>query len=173
VLKQLPAGITPPSILVFDASSVPVLDLQIAANNMTPAEAYNLASNIIRPALISVAGVAIPARYGGVQEDVEVDLDQSKLLAHGLSATDVDHALAQQNIVLPTGDQKIGAIDYMVATNATPVQIETFNNIPIKQVGNATVYLRIYGILLMCTRADRRSRTSSWSKANNRFFCRS
>jgi multidrug efflux pump subunit AcrB len=142
VLKQLPAGITPPNILVFDASSVPVLDLQIAANNMTPAEVYNLASNIIRPALVSVPGVAIPAPYGGVQEDVEVDLDQSKLLAHGLSAIDVGHALAEQNIVLPAGDLKIGAIDYMVATNATPVQIETFNNIPIKQVGNATVYLR-------------------------------
>ncbi len=142
VLKQLPAGITPPNILVFDASSVPVLDLQIAANNMTPAEVYDLASNIIRPALVSVPGVAIPAPYGGVQEDVEVDLDQSKLLAHGLSAIDVGHALAEQNIVLPAGDQKIGAIDYMVATNATPVQIETFNNIPIKQVGNATVYLR-------------------------------
>jgi CzcA family heavy metal efflux pump len=142
VLKQLPAGITPPNILVFDASSVPVLDLQIAANDMTPAGVYNLASNIIRPALVSVPGVAIPAPYGGVQEDVEVDLDQSKLLAHGLSAIDVGHALAEQNIVLPAGDQKIGAIDYMVATNATPVQIETFNNIPIKQVGNATVYLR-------------------------------
>ena len=142
VIKQLPAGITPPSILVFDASSVPVIDLQIAADNMTPAEIYDLASNIIRPTLVSVPGVAIPAPYGGAQENVEIDLDQSKLLAHGLSATDVEHALALQNIVLPAGDQKIGAIDYMVATNATPVDIDTFNNIPIKQVGNAVVYLR-------------------------------
>jgi multidrug efflux pump subunit AcrB len=142
VIKQLPAGITPPNILVFDASSVPVIDLQIAADNMTPAEIYDLASNIIRPALISIPGVAIPAPYGGAQENVEVDLDQSKLLAHGLSATDVGHALALQNIVLPAGDQKIGAIDYLVATNATPVDVDTFNNIPIKQLGNAVVYLR-------------------------------
>ena len=142
VIKQLPAGITPPQILVFDASSVPVLDLQIAADNMTPSDIYNVASNLIRPALVSVPGVAIPAPYGGTSSDVEVDLNETKLLEHGLSATDVAHALATQNIVLPAGDQKIGAIDFMVKTNATPIAIDTFNNIPIKQVGNAVVYLR-------------------------------
>jgi multidrug efflux pump subunit AcrB len=142
VIKQLPAGITPPEILIFDASSVPVLDLQIAADNMTPSDIYNVASNLIRPSLVSVPGVAIPSPYGGTQSDVEVDLNPTQLLEHGLSAADVGHALANQNIVLPAGDQKIGAIDYMVATNATPIQIDTFNNIPIKQVGNAVVYLR-------------------------------
>ena len=142
VIKQLPAGITPPNILVFDASSVPVLDLQIAADNMTPSDIYNLASNLIRPALVSVPGVAIPAPYGGTQADVEVDLDQTKLLEHGLSATDVGHALGTQNIVLPAGDQKIGPIDFLVSTNATPIAIDSFNNLPIKQVGNAVVYLR-------------------------------
>jgi multidrug efflux pump subunit AcrB len=142
VLKQLPAGITPPQILVSDASSVPVLDLQVAADNMTPSDIYNVASNLIRPALVSIPGVAIPSPYGGTQANVEVDLDPAKLLEHGLSAADVGHALANQNIVLPAGDQKIGAIDYMVATNATPIAIDSFNNIPIKQVGNAVVYLR-------------------------------
>src|ERR1700759_4688002 len=142
VLKQLPAGITPPQILVFDASSVPVLDLQVAADDMTPSDLYNITSNLIRPALVSVPGVAIPAPYGGTQANVEVDLDPAKLLEHGLSATDVGHALANQNIVLPAGDQKIGAIDYMVATNATPIAIDNFNNMPIKQVGNAVIYLR-------------------------------
>ncbi len=73
---------------------------------------------------------------------MEVDLDQTKLLEHGLSATDVGHALGTQNIVLPAGDQKIGAIDFLVATNATPVALDSFNNLPIKQVGNAVVYLR-------------------------------
>ena len=142
VIKQLPAGITPPNILVFDASSVPVLDLQIAATDMTPSQIYDLSSNLVRPALVSVPGVAIPAPYGGAQADVQVDLDQAKLLAHGLSATDVGHALAAQNIVLPAGDQKIGPIDYFVVTNATPLQIESFNDLPVKQVGNAVVYLR-------------------------------
>ena len=142
MIKQLPTGTTPPNILVFDASSVPVLDLQIAAENMTPAQINDITSNLIRPALISVPGVAIPAPYGGTASDVAVDLDQAKLLAHGLTAKDVGAALALQNIVLPAGDQKIGPIDFMVVTNATPLQIEAFNNLPIKQVGNATVYLR-------------------------------
>jgi multidrug efflux pump subunit AcrB len=142
VLKQLPTGTTPPQILVYDASSVPVLELQISADNMTPSQINDLASNFIRPALVAVPGVAIPSPYGGTTGDVEVDLDQDKLLAHGLTATDVGNALASQNIVLPAGDQKIGALDFMVATNATPLQIETFNNLPIKQVGNAVVYLR-------------------------------
>jgi multidrug efflux pump subunit AcrB len=139
VLKQHPAGITRPQILVFDASSVPVLDLQAPPDNMTPSDIYNVASNLIRPTLVSIPGVAIPSPYGGTLANVEVDLDPAKLLDHGLSATDVGHALANQNIVLPAGDQKIGAIDYMVATNATPIAIDSFNNIPIKQVGNAVV----------------------------------
>ena len=143
VIKQLPPRMTPPELLVFDASSdVGVLDLQIAANNMTPSDIYNVASNLIRPALVSVPGVAIPTPYGGAPADVEVDLDQTKLLERGLSATDVGHALAAQNIVLPAGDQKIGAIDFMVKTNATPIAIDSFNNLPIKQVGNSVVYLR-------------------------------
>jgi multidrug efflux pump subunit AcrB len=142
VLKQMPLGITPPNILVFDASSVPVLDLQVAAANMTPSEINNVASNMVRPALVSVPGVAIPAPYGGTTSDVDVDLDQTKLLEHGLSATDVSHALASQNIVLPAGDQKIGPIDYLVQTNATPIELSALNDMPIKQVGGAIVYLR-------------------------------
>jgi multidrug efflux pump subunit AcrB len=142
VIKQMPTGTTPPNILVFDASSVPVLELQIAAENMTPSQINDIATNLIRPALVSVPGVAIPAPYGGTTADVEVDLDQSQLLAHGMSAKDVGAALALQNIVLPAGDQKIGPIDFMVVTNATPLKIEEFNNLPIRQVGNATVFLR-------------------------------
>jgi len=139
VLKQMPTGITPPEILSYNASSVPVLALQVSSQQMTGSELYDLASNLIRPALVAVPGVAIPAPYGGTQSFVEVDLDQHQLLSHGLSAQDVGHALAQQNIVLPAGDQKIGAIDYLVETNASPVNVATFNSLPIKQVGDAVV----------------------------------
>src|SRR5579859_4860123 len=139
VLKQLPAGITPPEVLSYNASSVPVLALQVSGDQMTGSQLYDLASNLIRPGLVSVPGVAIPAPYGGTSNYVQVDLDQRELLAHGLSAQDVSHALAQQNIVLPAGDQKIGAIDYLVETNASPVDIATFNTLPIKQVGGAVV----------------------------------
>jgi multidrug efflux pump subunit AcrB len=141
VLKQMPAGITPPLVLSYNASSVAVLDLQVSADNLTGAELYDMSSNLIRPQLVSVPGVAVPAPYGGTSNNVEVDLDQQKLLALGLSAQDVSGALAKQDIVLPAGDQKIGAIDFLVQTNAQPVEVATFNSLPIKQVGNTVVTL--------------------------------
>ncbi len=125
VLKQMPMGITPPLVLSYNASSVSVLALQVSADHLTGAELYDLASNLIRPLLVSVPGVAIPTPYGGTSNNVQVDLDQQKLLALGLSAQDVSRALAQQDIVLPAGDQKIGALDFLVETNAQPVDIET------------------------------------------------
>lgn len=142
VLKQMPAGITPPQVLSYNASSVPVLDLQVSAAGMTAAQVYDMASNLIRPQLVAVPGAAIPSPYGGTSLNVEIDLDQTKLLAHGLSAVDVAHALSSQNVVLPAGDQKIGALDFMVQTNASPVEVSTFNDLPIKTVDGATVYLR-------------------------------
>lgn len=89
VLKQLPACITPPEILVYDASSVPVLSLQVSGENQTVQQLYNLASNFIRPSLVSVPGVAIPTPYGGTSRVVEVDLNQQQLLEHRLSSQDV------------------------------------------------------------------------------------
>src|SRR6201998_330672 len=93
VLKQLPEGITPPLVLSYNASSVPVLDLQVSSDQMTGAELYDMSSNLIRPLLVSVPGVAVPAPYGGTSINVEVDLNQQKLLAYGLSAQDVSAAL--------------------------------------------------------------------------------
>jgi multidrug efflux pump subunit AcrB len=142
VLKQMPAGITPPQVLSYNASSVPVLALQVSAQHLTGSQLYDLASNLIRPGLVSVPGVAIPAPYGGTQSFVEVDLDQHKLLAHGLSAQDVSRALAMQNIVLPAGDQKIGAIDYLVETNSSPARVASFNDLPIKQADGVVVSMR-------------------------------
>jgi multidrug efflux pump subunit AcrB len=139
VLKQLPEGITPPLVLTYNASSVPVLDLQVSSDQLTGAELYDMASNLIRPLLVSVPGVAVPPPYGGTLNNVQVDLDQQKLLALGLSAQDVSAALANQDIVLPAGDQKIGTIDFLVETNAQPVDVSTFNSLPIKRVGNTVV----------------------------------
>jgi len=139
VLKQMPTGITPPLVLSYNASSVAVLALQISSDQLTGSQLYDMASNLIRPMLVSVPGVAVPAPYGGTFSYVQVDLDQQKLLAYGLSAQDVSRALAQQNIVLPAGDQKIGALDFLVETNASPVNVDTFNALPIKQAGDAVV----------------------------------
>ena len=139
VLKQMPAGITPPLVISYNASSVPVLALQVSSDRLTGSQLYDMASNLIRPALVSVPGVAVPAPYGGTPANVQVDLDQQKLLAHGLSAQDVAHALAQQNIVLPAGDQKIGRLDFLVETNASPLDVKSFNALPIKQVSGSVV----------------------------------
>jgi multidrug efflux pump subunit AcrB len=141
VLKQLPAGITPPLVLSYNASSVPVLALQVSADQLTGSELYDLSSNLIRPLLVSVPGVAVPAPYGGTSSNVQVDLDQQKLLSLGLSAQDVSSALSKQDVVLPAGDQKIGAIDFLVETNAQPVDVATFNTLPIKKVGGAVITL--------------------------------
>ena len=142
IIKQLPTGATPPLILNYNASSVPVLTLQVDNPKLSGSELYNLASNLIRPQLVSVPGAALPNPYGGLANYVTVDIDPSKLMAHNLSATDVANALNSQNIVLPAGDQRIGPFDYMVHTNAQPREVEWFNNIPLKQVGNSVVYLR-------------------------------
>src|SRR5580700_10327925 len=139
VLKQLPAGITPPLVLSYNASSVAVLSLQVSADRLTGSELYDLSSNLIRPLLVSVPGVAVPAPYGGTLNNVQVDLDQQKLLAPGLSPQVVVNALAKQDLVLPAGDQKIGSIDFLVETNAQPVEVATFNSLPVKQVGNTVV----------------------------------
>src|SRR6195256_3573343 len=139
VLKQMPAGITPPLVFSYNASSVPVLALQISSDKLTGSQLYDMASNLIRPARVSVPGVAVPAPYGGTPANVQVDLNQQKLLAYGLSAQDVSQALAKQNIVLPAGDQKIGTLDFLVETNASPVNVDSFNALPIKKAGLAVV----------------------------------
>jgi multidrug efflux pump subunit AcrB len=142
VIKQMPTGATPPLILTLDASSVPVLTLQVDNPSMSGSDIYNMASNLIRPELVSVAGAAIPNPYGGLAPDIMVDIDPIKLLAHKLSPVDVASALNRQNIVLPAGDQKIGPYDWMVRTNSAPIDLSVFNKMPVKQVGNSVIYLR-------------------------------
>ena len=142
IVQQLPPDISPPMIMSLDASSVPVISLQITAEDMTPAELYNLAITRLRPQLVTVSGTVVPHPYGGQSNTVLVTLDQQRLRSHKLSAMDVNNAFIEQSIVLPAGDQKIGWVDWMVQTNAVPQTMEEFNNIPIKQVGGAMVRLR-------------------------------
>ena len=141
VLKQMPASMTPPNILVYRRILGSGSRPQVSDPNMTSTEIYDLASNFIRPALVSVPGVSIPTPSGGSPSYVEIDLNQSALLANGLSAQDVAHALASQNIVLPAGDEKIAAFDYFVSTNASPLNVSDLNALPIRKVGNDIVTL--------------------------------
>jgi multidrug efflux pump subunit AcrB len=142
VLKYFPAGITPPQILVFNASSVPVLQLALSSQTLGQAQIFDAAQNFIRPRLASVPGAAIPSPYGGKVLQVQIDLDSGKLQAYGLSAQDVVNVIGQQNIVTPVGDAIVGQFEYVVSINGSPSAIEELNNIPIKVVDGATVFLR-------------------------------
>lgn len=142
VVKALPPDISPPMIMRLEASSVPVAMLQVTSDTMTPAELYNLAFTQIRPLLVTIPGAILPHPYGGKPKQLLVSLDQQKLLARQLSASDVHEAFDRQNIVLPAGDMKINATDWMVQTNAMPLHVEDFNNIPIKRKENAFIFLR-------------------------------
>ena len=142
VVKQLPPDISPPMIMRLEASSVPVAMLQITSDTLTPADLYNLSITQIRPLLVEIPGAILPHPYGGQPMQLLVSLDQQKLLARHLTASDIHEALRNQSIVLPAGDQKIEATDWMVQTNASPMQVEDFNNIPIKRKGNSFIYVR-------------------------------
>ncbi|QXP85137.1 efflux RND transporter permease subunit [Methylococcus sp. Mc7] len=144
VVKQLPPDISPPLIMRLEASSVPVAMLQVTSDTLSPSELYNLAYARIRTLLVTIPGAILPQPYGGKPQQLLVSLDKQKLLAHNITATDVHNAFGDQSIVLPAGDMKIKQTDWMVQTNATPMQVEDFNNIPIKRVDatNSTIYLR-------------------------------
>src|ERR1051325_5536605 len=142
VVKALPPDISPAMVMRLAPSSIPVAMLEISSDNMTPAELFNLAYMRIRPLLVTVPGIVLPHPYGGQDMQVMVNLDQQKLLARHLTPRDVHDILMKQYRVLPSGDVKILTTDWIVQTNASPLKIEDFADIPIKRVGNAFIYLR-------------------------------
>lgn len=142
VLKLLPPGITPPYVLMFNASSVPVLQLALASDTLSESQLFDYAQNFIRPQLATVAGAAVPAPYGGKVRQVQIDIDQTKLQSYGLSAQDVVDAVARQNLITPVGTQKIGEFEYVVSLNDAPKQIAALNDLPIKKADDAVTYIR-------------------------------
>jgi multidrug efflux pump subunit AcrB len=142
VLKQMPPGITPPLILSFDASSVPVLQLALSSDKLSETTLFDDATSFIRPQLASVAGAAIPLPYGGKVRQVQADLDQQALHKYGISANDVVNALSIQNLITPVGTEKIGKFEYTVNLNDSPTVITAFNDLPIKTVNGTVIYMR-------------------------------
>jgi multidrug efflux pump subunit AcrB len=141
-LKQLPAGTTPPLILAYSASSVPVLQLALSGQNMSEQELNDYGLNFIRTQIITVPGASVPYPYGGKQRQVQVDLNPTALQSKGLSALDVTNAISLQNLILPTGTSKIGSREYDVSIpNAAPQTIADLNRIPIKTIGSTTIYI--------------------------------
>jgi len=142
LLKILPPGATPPSIIKYDASSVPILQLGLDSKTLSEQELFDLGTNFIRTQLATVQGASIPLPYGGKFRQVMVDLEPDQLFAKGLSPADVNTALANQNLILPAGDVKIGDKDYQVRINSSPRILAQMNAMPIKVVNGGTVYLR-------------------------------
>ncbi len=145
VLKQLPPGATPPLILNYNASTVPILQLAFSGDHMSEQQVLDLAQNFVRPVLSTIPGAAIPYSYGGKVRQLQIDLDSQSLQARGLSAQDVENAIAAQNQILPAGTVKFGATQYTVKLNDAAETIEDLNNIPIKSVNGATVYIHDVG----------------------------
>jgi multidrug efflux pump subunit AcrB len=142
-LRQLPPGTTPPLILAYSASSVPILQLALSGQNMSEQELNDYGLNFIRTQLITVPGASVPYPYGGKQRQVQVDLNTTALQSKGLSPLDVVNAISLQNLVLPTGTSKIGPKEYEVAIpNAAPQTIADLNRIPIKAIGDTTIYIK-------------------------------
>ncbi|HQT25280.1 MAG TPA: efflux RND transporter permease subunit [Burkholderiales bacterium] len=142
VLKRLPPGITPPLILSYNASSVPVLQLALSSKTLLDNQLFDLSNNFIRPQLAEVEGAAVPSPYGGKNRQMQVDLDYHALRSKGISPDDVTSALATQNLILPAGTEKLGMFEYNVLLNASPDVLEQLNDMPIKTVNGATIYVR-------------------------------
>jgi len=145
VLQQMPEHIPAPMIMKLEASSVPVISLKLTSDKLTPSDLFKLAHIRVRTLLVTVPGAIVPHPYGGMDNFVMVALSQTQLRAHHLSAMDVQNVLDHQNVVRPAGDQKIGATDWMVQTNATPHTMEEIGNIPVKRVGNSVIYIHDLG----------------------------
>src|SRR5580704_13231013 len=142
LLRILPPGTTPPLILQYSASNVPILQLGLTSKTLSEQQLYDLGLNFIRTQLATVQGAQVPLPYGGKSRQVMVDIDPQKLFGKGLSPADVSNALNAQNVILPAGTQKIGDREYNVRLNSSPELLQTLNDLPIKQVNNAMVYIR-------------------------------
>jgi multidrug efflux pump subunit AcrB len=137
-----PPGTTPPFILSYNASTVPILQLALSSPTLTEARIFDLANTILRTQLSTVQGASIPYPYGGKQRQVQVDLDPQALSANGLSGSDVVAAIGAQNLILPAGTQKIGALEYFIKVNSSPLAIDELNNLPIRANNGTVTYVR-------------------------------
>jgi len=141
ILKQMPAGTTPPLILNYSASTVPIIQLALSGKGLTEQNLSDLGMNFVRVRLVTVQGAGIPYPFGGRQPQVMYDLDPAALQAHGLTGHDVASALAAQNLLTPAGSEKIGNYEYTINLNNAPSKIADLGDLPIKSVGGTVVYM--------------------------------
>jgi multidrug efflux pump subunit AcrB len=142
IVKQMPAGTTPPLILNYSASTVPILQLALSGQGLTEQNLGDLGLNTVRTRLVTVAGASIPYPFGGKTRQIQIDLNTKAMQARGLSGQDVANALAAQNLITPVGTEKIDDLEYSVELNNAPSALEGLANLPIKSVNGAMVYMR-------------------------------
>ncbi|HEY1948986.1 MAG TPA: efflux RND transporter permease subunit [Bryobacteraceae bacterium] len=141
-LRQMPPGMFPANVLKYDAATVPILQLSLSSDTLSEQEIFDLGNNFIRTPLGTVQGAALSYPFGGKQRSVMVDLNLDQLYANQLSPLDVSNALTDQNLILPTGTAKLANTEYLVRVNSSPVKLNDLNNLPIKTVNGATVYMK-------------------------------
>src|SRR4051812_16977978 len=141
-LRQMPPGSTPPLILRYSASTVPILQLSMGSNTLPEQQLFDISANFLRTELATVQGAMIPWPYGGKQRYIVVDLEPDKLFGYGLSAADVSNAVNLQNLILPSGTAKMGSQEYYVRLNSSPEVVDAINDLPIKTVNGTTVYIK-------------------------------
>src|SRR6202047_3073865 len=142
LLKGVPPGTTPPNILAYNASTVPVIQLALSSSTLSESQIFDLGANVVRTTLATVPGAAIPLPSAGKLRQIQVDLDPKALRAEGLSGTNVTSAIAAQNLILPAGTQKVGSLEYYVRLNASPTQVAQLNDLPIATRNGSVIYVR-------------------------------
>jgi CzcA family heavy metal efflux pump len=142
ILRQLPPGTTPPLVAIFSASTVPVIQIGLTSDTMSEQALFDYGNYFIRTELATVQGAALPFPYGGKQRLISVDLDSQALQSKGLSPVDIVNAINAQNLILPTGTAKLGTLEYTVEMNGSPQTVAGLNDLPIKTVNGATIYMR-------------------------------
>src|SRR5947209_7984488 len=141
-LRFLPPGTTPPLVIIYSASTVPVIQPGSTSDTLSEQQLFDFGNNFIRTQLATIQGAATPFPYGGKQRLVSVDTDPAALQSKGLSAVDIVNAVNAQNLILPTGTAKLGTLEYTVEMNGSPQTIAELNDLPVKTVNGATIYMR-------------------------------
>jgi len=141
-LRQMPPGQTPPLILNYNASTVPIIQVALAGSGLSEQALADLGLNVVRTPLVTLPGVAIPFPYGGKTRQIQIDLDSTAMQSRGLSGQDIANALAAQNLITPVGTQKIGSFEYTIQLNNAPSVIAELGDLPIKSANGAMVYVR-------------------------------
>ena len=142
ILRNLPPGILPPQILKYDASSVPIVQLSLGRQGLSQEQLFDFGQNFIRSQVAAVKGAAVPLPYGGESRAIMVDVDPTKLAANHLTATDISTALSNQNVVLPSGTEKIGDREYLVAINSSPGSVAELNELPIRSIDGTVTTMK-------------------------------